>query len=62
MRLTLEDKPARCTVTGSFRKAVVIGMLERKGEVRNAVLNRASGDCVVGLQVFASEAPQEKDT
>jgi hypothetical protein len=27
---------------GSFRKAVVIGMLERKGEVRTAVLNRAS--------------------
>jgi len=27
---------------GTFRKAVVIGMLERKGEVRTAVLNRAS--------------------
>ncbi|OQW36526.1 MAG: hypothetical protein A4E19_15300 [Nitrospira sp. SG-bin1] len=27
---------------GFFRKAVVIGMLERKGEVRTAVLNRAS--------------------
>lgn len=27
---------------GSFRKAVVIGMLERKGEVRTEVLNRAS--------------------
>ncbi len=28
---------------GRFRKAVVVGMLERKGEVRTAVLNRASG-------------------
>ena len=27
---------------GHFRKAVVIGMLERKGEVRTAVINRAS--------------------
>lgn len=27
---------------GFFRKAVVIGMLERKGEVRTAVINRAS--------------------
>ena len=27
---------------GSFRKAVVVGMLERKGEVRTEVLNRAS--------------------
>jgi transposase-like protein len=31
---------------GSFRKAVVIGMLERKGEVRTAVLNRASGKLI----------------
>lgn len=29
-------------VEGFYRKAVVIGMLERKGEVRTAVLNRAS--------------------
>lgn len=28
---------------GFYRKAVVIGMLERKGEVRTAMLNRASG-------------------
>ena len=27
---------------GHFRKAVVVGMLERKGEVRTAVINRAS--------------------
>ncbi len=31
---------------GSFRKAVVIGMLERKGEVRTAMLNRASGKLI----------------
>lgn len=31
---------------GCFRKAVVIGMLERKGEVRTAVLNRASGKLI----------------
>ena len=28
---------------GRFRKAVVVGMLERKGEVRTAVINTASG-------------------
>lgn len=31
---------------GHFRKAVVIGMLERKGEVRTEVLNRASGQLI----------------
>jgi transposase-like protein len=31
---------------GRFRKAVVIGMLERKGEVRTEVLNRASGQLI----------------
>ena len=31
---------------GFFRKAVVIGMLERKGEVRTAVLNRASAKLI----------------
>ncbi|QOJ34143.1 MAG: IS1595 family transposase [Nitrospira sp.] len=31
---------------GSFRKAVVVGMLERKGEVRTAMLNRASGKLI----------------
>ncbi len=31
---------------GSFRKAVVVGMLERKGEVRTAVLTRASGKLI----------------
>lgn len=31
---------------GCFRKAVVIGMLERKGEVRTEVLNRASGKLI----------------
>lgn len=31
---------------GSFRKAVVIGMLERKGEVQTAMLNRASGKLI----------------
>ena len=29
-------------VEGSYRKAVVVGMLERQGEVRTEVLNRAS--------------------
>ena len=29
---------------GYFRKAVVVGMLERKGEVRTAVINRASAE------------------
>lgn len=50
---------------GSFRKAVVIGMLERKGEVRTAVLNRASGvlieravraHVVPGSTLFSDEA------
>ena len=31
---------------GSFRKAVVIGMLERKGEVRAEVINRASAKLI----------------
>lgn len=31
---------------GFFRKAVVIGMLERKGEVRTAVINRASAQLI----------------
>lgn len=51
---------------GSFRKAVVIGMLERKGEVRTAVLNRASGKLieqavrehvVSGSTLFSDQAP-----
>ena len=29
-------------VEGRYRKAVVVGMLERKGEVRTEMLNRAS--------------------
>ncbi len=38
-----KDKQAKLMRNeGSFRKAVVIGMLERKGEVRTAVLNTAS--------------------
>jgi hypothetical protein len=40
-----KDKRVKTLRTeGSFRKAVVIGMLERKGEVRTAVINRASGN------------------
>lgn len=31
---------------GFYRKAVVVGMLERKGEVRTAMLNRASGKLI----------------
>lgn len=50
---------------GSFRKAVVVGMLERKGEVRTAMLNRASGKLieqtikshvVPGSNLFSDEA------
>jgi transposase-like protein len=50
---------------GSFRKAVVIGMLERKGEVRTAMLNRASGkliekavkeNVVPGSNLYSDEA------
>lgn len=50
---------------GRFRKAVVIGMLERKGEVRTAMLNRASGKLieqairehvVPGSNLFSDEA------
>lgn len=33
---------------GRFRKAVVVGMLERKGEVRTAVINTASGKLLKG--------------
>lgn len=49
---------------GSFRKAVVVGMLERKGEVRTEVLNRATrrllGDTVKkhvvpGSNLFSDE-------
>ena len=51
---------------GSFRKAVVIGMLERKGEVRTAVINRASGKLVeqavrehvvTGSTLYSDQAP-----
>lgn len=42
-----QDKRVKMLRTeGSFRKSVVIGMLERKGEVRTAVLNRASGELI----------------
>jgi transposase-like protein len=44
---------------GSFRKAVVVGMLERKGTVRTEVLNRAStkllGDAVKKHVVLGSD-------
>ena len=52
-------------VEGFYRKAVVIGMLERKGEVRTAVLNRASTKLiekavqehvVPGSNLFSDEA------
>jgi transposase-like protein len=41
-----DKRVTKLRTEGSFRKAVVIGMLERKGEVRTAVLNRASGKLV----------------
>lgn len=50
---------------GFFRKAVVIGMLERKGEVRTAVINRAStkliervvkDNVVPGSNLYSDEA------
>lgn len=42
-----EDKKLKMKETeGFFRKAVVIGMLERKGEVRTAMLNRASSKLI----------------
>ena len=41
---------------GRFRKAVVVGMLERKGEVRTAVINTASGK-LLKEQVNAHVAP-----
>lgn len=61
-----QDKKLKMLRTeGSFRKAVVIGMLERKGEVRTAVLNRASTKLidravrehvVPGSNLFSDEA------
>lgn len=42
-----QDKKLKMKETeGFFRKAVVIGMLERKGEVRTAMLNRASSKLI----------------
>jgi transposase-like protein len=41
---------------GRFRKAVVIGMLERKGEVRTAMINSASTE-ILGAQVKAHVVP-----
>lgn len=61
-----KDKRIKMKQTeGFFRKAVVIGMLERKGEVRTAVLNRAStrliekavqDNVVPGSSLFSDEA------
>lgn len=61
-----QDKQLKMKRTeGFFRKAVVIGMLERKGEVRTAVLNRASArliekavqeNVVPGSNLFSDEA------
>jgi transposase-like protein len=59
------DKRIKMRNEGSFRKAVVIGMLERQGEVRTAVLNRATGKLiekaikahvVPGSNLFSDEA------
>ena len=42
-----KDRPVKLRrVEGSYRKAVVVGMLERKGEVRTEMLNRASGKLI----------------
>lgn len=50
---------------GTFRKAVVVGMLERKGEVRTQLLNRATGKLieqaikehvVTGSNLYSDEA------
>ena len=74
MRLISVGKLAICTRVkqlkmkreeGFFRKAVVIGMLERKGEVRTAVINRAStkliervvkANVVPGSNLYSDEA------